>query len=32
MDWKGGKLVDVEILNASKLLHDDLLDQAEVLA
>lgn len=32
MDWKGGRLVGVEILNASKLLHDDLLDEAEVVA
>jgi uncharacterized protein YuzE len=32
MDWKDGKIVGVEILNASKLLHEDLLAEAEVLA
>jgi uncharacterized protein YuzE len=29
MDWKGGRLVGVEILGASDLLHDDLLPGAE---
>jgi uncharacterized protein YuzE len=29
MDWKGGRLVGVEILGAQDLLHDDLLAAAE---
>jgi uncharacterized protein YuzE len=29
MDWKDGKLVGIEILSASALLHADLLDEAE---
>ena len=29
MDWKDGKLVGIEILNASRLVHRDLLDEAE---
>lgn len=29
MDWKDGRLVGVEILGASDLLHDDLLAAAE---
>jgi uncharacterized protein YuzE len=28
MDWKDGKLVGIEILNASTLLPEDLLDEA----
>ncbi len=29
LDWKDGKVVGLEILDASKLLHDDLLAEAE---
>lgn len=32
MDWKDGKVVGVEILNASEHLHHDLLAEAEILA
>jgi uncharacterized protein YuzE len=28
LDWKDGKLVGLEVLDASKLLHEDLLSQA----
>lgn len=31
LDWKDGRLVGVEILNASALLHPDLLAEAEIL-
>jgi hypothetical protein len=30
-DWKDGRLVSIEILDASTRLHPDLLDQAEIL-
>jgi uncharacterized protein YuzE len=29
LDWKDGRLVGIEILDASTRLHHDLLDQAE---
>jgi len=29
LDWKDGRLVGIEILDASSRLHPDLLDQAE---
>jgi len=29
LDWKDGRLVGIEILDASTRLHPDLLDQAE---
>ena len=29
LDWKDGLLVGIEILDADKVLHQDLLDQAE---
>jgi uncharacterized protein YuzE len=29
MDWRDGKLVGIEILSASSLVHKDLLDEAE---
>ncbi len=29
MDWKDGKIVGLEIINASALLHSDLIEQAE---
>ena len=29
LDWKDGKVVGLEILDASKLLHDDVLAEAE---
>ena len=28
LDWKDGKIVGLEVLNATALLHDDLLGQA----
>ncbi len=28
MDWKDGKLVGIEVLNASKVLHKDILGDA----
>ena len=30
LDWKDGRLVGIEILDASTRLHHDLLDQAEI--
>jgi uncharacterized protein YuzE len=30
LDWKDGRLVGIEILDASTRLHPDLLDQAEI--
>jgi uncharacterized protein YuzE len=30
LDWKDGRLVGIEILDARSRLHHDLLDQAEV--
>ena len=30
LDWKDGRLVGIEILDASARLHHDLLDQAEI--
>lgn len=32
MDWKDGRIVGLEVLDASSLLHPDLLAQAERLA
>ena len=32
LDWKDGRLVGIEILDASARLHHDLLDQAEILS
>jgi uncharacterized protein YuzE len=29
MDWRDGRIVGMEVLDASKLLHHDLLDNAE---
>jgi uncharacterized protein YuzE len=29
LDWKNGRLVGIEILDADQALHQDLLDQAE---
>lgn len=29
MDWRDGRIVGLEVLDASKLLHHDLLDNAE---
>jgi len=31
LDWKDGRLVGIEILDARQTLHQDLLDQAEIL-
>jgi uncharacterized protein YuzE len=31
MDWREGRIVGLEVLDASKLLHPDLLAQAESL-
>ncbi|WP_300603436.1 DUF2283 domain-containing protein [Trebonia sp.] len=31
LDWKDGRLVGIEILDASTRLHPDLLDEAEIL-
>jgi uncharacterized protein YuzE len=31
LDWKDGRLVGIEILDASQTLHQDLLDQAQIL-
>jgi uncharacterized protein YuzE len=31
LDWKDGRLVGIEILDASTRLHHDLLEQAEIL-
>jgi uncharacterized protein YuzE len=31
LDWKDGRLVGIEILDAGSTLHQDLLDQAEVI-
>ena len=30
LDWQDGRLVGIEILDASTRLHQDLLDQAEI--
>jgi uncharacterized protein YuzE len=30
LDWKDGRLVGIEILDASSRLHHDLLEQAEI--
>jgi uncharacterized protein YuzE len=32
LDWKGDRLVGLEILDASSRLHQDLLDQAEIIS
>ena len=32
MDWRDGKIVGLEVLDASKRLHPDLLAQAEIIA
>jgi uncharacterized protein YuzE len=32
LDWKDDRLVGLEILDASSRLHQDLLDQAEVIS
>ncbi len=32
LDWKGDRLVGIEILDASGRLHPDLLDEAEILS
>jgi uncharacterized protein YuzE len=32
LDWKGDRLVGLEILDASSRLHPDLLDQAEIIS
>jgi uncharacterized protein YuzE len=32
LDWKGDRLVGIEILDASTRLHPDLLDEAEILS
>lgn len=31
MDWRDGRIVGLEVLHASKLLHHDLLDNADKL-
>jgi uncharacterized protein YuzE len=32
LDWKGDRLVGIEILDASSRLHPDLLEEAEILS
>ena len=32
LDWKDGRLVGLEILDASSRLHPDFLDQAEIIS
>ena len=32
LDWKDGRLVGMEILDASRRLHPDLLEQAEIIS
>jgi uncharacterized protein YuzE len=32
LDWKGDRLVGLEVLDASSRLHQDLLDQAEIIS
>lgn len=32
LDWKDGRLVGVEVLDASSRLHHDLLEEAETLS
>ncbi len=32
LDWKYGRLVGIEVLDASSRLHPDLLDEAEILS
>jgi uncharacterized protein YuzE len=32
LDWKDGRLVGLEILDASRRLHRDLLEQAEIIS
>jgi hypothetical protein len=32
LDWEGGRLVDIEILDASSRLHPDLLEGAGILS
>ena len=32
LDWKDGRLVGLEILDASRRLHPDLLEEAEIIS